>query len=207
VAGVGDPDSKVVIETQIRSRAPVPVPATIPLISDRIGIDIEPLDLRDRAVRNWPAACIPQEIGAVTRFQRAVDVAIAHPARRVRADACAILPELLEQVPDGALVVIVDAYVHVFFPDDGLRRFRSLVEDFGRRRDLDWVSIDPLVPMGEDARESVHAISVPPGLVARNRREGVFGVISRLSYREGRRDAELLGVAHPGAAWLEWLSP
>jgi hypothetical protein len=35
----------------------------------------------------------------------------------------------------------------------------------------------------------------------------VFGVIGRLSYRGGTRTGELLGMAHPGAAWLEWLAP
>jgi hypothetical protein len=35
----------------------------------------------------------------------------------------------------------------------------------------------------------------------------VFGVIDRLSYRHGRRHSALLGIAHPGAAWLEWLGP
>ncbi len=102
-------------------------------------------------------------------------------------------------------MVIVDAYLQDFFAADQLRLFHSRVADVGADRDLDWVSIDPLVPMGRDARESVHAISVPPALVQRNRREGLFGVISRLSYRDGRRSAELLGLAHPGAAWLEWL--
>ena len=58
---VGNPDATVVIETELRGGVAAPPPATMPRIVDRIGIDIEPLDLRDRAVRNWLAACIPQE--------------------------------------------------------------------------------------------------------------------------------------------------
>jgi hypothetical protein len=46
---------------------------------------------------------------------------------------------------------------------------------------------------------------VPGALDDRNRREGVFGVVGRLAYRDGRRTGALLGLAHPGAAWLEWL--
>lgn len=84
--------------------------------------------------------------------------------------------------------------------------FSLRVADVGAHRDLDWISIDSLVPMGADARESVQAISIPPALVARDRREGASGVISRLSYRDGRRSPELLGVAHTGVAWLKWLS-
>ena len=74
------------------------------------------------------------------------------------------------------------------------------------RRDLDWVSIDPLVPMGEHASESVLGSSVPTSLIQRARHEGVFGVVGRMGYRAGRRHDALLGLAHPGAAWLEWLA-
>ena len=48
---------------------------------------------------------------------------------------------------------------------------------------------------------------VPPALIERNHRDGVFGVVGRLSYRGGRPSSSLLGLAHPGAAWLEWLEP
>jgi hypothetical protein len=75
----------------------------------------------------------------------------------------------------------------------------------GAERDLDWISIDPLVPMGASATRSVVGLPVPGKLIARNRESGGFGVVGRLSYRGGKRSAGLLGVAHPGAAWLEWL--
>ncbi len=202
---VGDPDATVVIETEMRGAVNVPVPATVPHIVDRIGVDIEPLDLRDQTVRTWLAACIPQEIEALTRFHRAVEVSLAHPARSIRGDASAVLPEIMAAIADGVLVCLIDTYVHVFFAPDELLRFRSMVDRFGTQRDLDWISIDPLVPMGESAHDSVLGLSVPPALVQRNRRDGVFGLIGRLSYRGGRRSGALLGIAHPGAAWLEWL--
>lgn len=205
LATVGDPDSTVVIETELRGQAAAPIPSTLPKIADRIGIDIEPLELADPEVRAWLAACIPQEIGAVTRFHNAVEIAIEHPARSVRGDASAMLPGVLEAVGEWALVCVLDTYVHVFFGTEQLLRFRALIERIGARRDLDWVSVDPLVPMGESASDSVLGVSVPVALLERNRREGVFGVIGRLSYREGHRSGALLGLAHPGAAWLEWL--
>ena len=134
---VGNPDATVVIETELRGGVAAPLRATMPRIVDRIGIDIEPLDLCDRAVRNWLAACIPQEIGAVTRFHAALEVAIAHPARRIRGDVCLTVSEVLSQAQSDALVCLIDTYVHVFFAAAPLRRFRSIVEEFGSRRDLD----------------------------------------------------------------------
>jgi hypothetical protein len=206
-ATVGDAGSPVVIETELRGRVAPPFARALPRIVDRVGIDVEPLDLADPGVRAWLAACVPQEIGAVTRFARATELATAHGARTVQGDAEALLPDVLAGLPEGPLVCLVDAYVHVFFAPRRLRSFRALVDRVGAVRDLDWISIDPLVPMGPDASQSVLGLRVPPALLQRNRREGVFGVIGRLSYRAGARSGAVLGLAHPGAAWLEWLSP
>jgi hypothetical protein len=207
VTSVGDPEAQVIIETEIRGQVPPTIPPALPPVIDRVGIDIEPLDLGDDEVRAWLAACIPQEIGAVTRFHRAAEVAIAHPARTVRGDASEVLRDVLETLPEGPIVCLLDSYVHVFLGPEDLRRFRTLVDRVGAQRDLDWVSIDPLVPMGPSAEKSVLGIPVPTSLVDRNRREGVFGVVGRLTYRGGRSSSALLGLAHPGAAWLEWLAP
>jgi hypothetical protein len=202
---VGDPSSSVVIETEARGRAAPPIVPSLPLLVDRVGIDIEPLDLTDQTVRAWLAACIPQEIGAVTRFHRAAELAIANPARLVRGDAIDVLEDVLGSIPEGPTVCLLDAYVHVFFEPQQLQAFRALVDRIGAERDLDWISIDPLVPMGPSATKHVLGIPVPPSLIERNHREGVFGVVGRLTYRGGGASGALIGIAHPGAAWLEWL--
>ncbi len=206
VTTAGDPESQVIIETELRGQAAPAIGPKLPSVVDRVGIDVEPLDIADPDVRAWLAACIPQEIGAVTRFHRAMEVAVAHPARMVRGDGTARLPDVLSDIPEGPLVCVMDSYVHVFFAFDELGRFRAEVDRAGAHRDLDWISIDPLVPMGREADQSVLGLPVPAALIERNRSEGVFGVVGRLSYRGGRRAGSLLGLAHPAAAWLEWLS-
>jgi hypothetical protein len=207
VMTVGEHDAEVEIETEIRGSAAPMEKALLPHVAERVGIDIEPLDVTDPAVRSWLAACIPQEIAAVTRFHQAVRIAMNHPAPVVRGDADTVLPRVLDELPQDLLVCLVDTYVHVFFSTDELARFRAIVQEAGAARDLDWISIDPLVPLGSAASKSVLGVPVPSALIERSKREGVFGVIGRLSYRRGEPTAALLGVAHPGAAWLEWLSP
>jgi hypothetical protein len=204
---VGEHNAEVEIETEIRGSAAPMNKALLPHVAERVGIDIEPLDVTDPAVRSWLAACIPQEIAAVTRFHQAVRIAMNHPAPVVRGDADTVLPRVLDELPQDLLVCLVDTYVHVFFSTDELARFRAIVQEAGAARDLDWISIDPLVPLGSAASKSVLGVPVPSALIERSKREGVFGVIGRLSYRRGEPTAALLGVAHPGAAWLEWLSP
>jgi hypothetical protein len=203
----GDPGSPLTIEVEVRGEHAPALPPVLPAIVDRIGIDTEPLDLSEPAVRGWLAACVPQEITAVTRFQRAAEIAASHPARTVRGDACDVLPGILSGCDPGALVCVVDSYAGVFLSRSALMRFRALIDAAGAERDLDWISVDPLVPMGRHATHSVPGLPAPPGLVERSRRDGVLGVVGRLAYRSGRRDGALLALAHPGAAWLEWMPP
>ncbi len=198
---VGDPGSAVVIETELRGEAHPPVPLALPRVADRVGIDVEPLDLARPEVRAWLAACIPQETGAVTRFQHAVDVAMAHPTSLVQGEAMSALPGVLSSISDEAVVCLLDSYVHVFFAADELERFRALVDEVGATRDLDWISVDPLVPMGASATHSVVGLPVPQAIIDRNRAGAVFGLIGRVSYR-GRQAVGLPAWACPSGSRL-----
>jgi hypothetical protein len=204
---VGDPDAAVTIETAVRGKRWPPLPTDPPRIVSRLGVDTEPVALADPLVRAWLAACVPPEAGAVTRFQHAAELALAEPTEVVRADATEALPALIDRLPRDALVCLLDAYVHVFFTPAQLARFTELVAQIGRERDLDWLSLDPLVPLGPDARRSVIGIDAPSTIVERGRAGGVFGALARLSMRGGRTERSLLALGHPGGAWLEWLQP
>jgi hypothetical protein len=205
-AEFGDPAATATIETRLRGDRAVPVPSRVPSIVERIGIDVEPLDVRNPSVRNWLTACLPQEISAVTRFHHAVELVLEQPVQAVRGDANDVLPRVLESIPPHALICLLDTFAAVFFDPAQLERLRALVDRVGTERDLDWISIDPLVPMGTSATDCVTGAGVPPAVIERNREEGVFGVISRASYRGGQRTRAVLGLAHPGAAWVEWLA-
>jgi len=203
---VGDSASPVTIETETRGPHRPPLPAEAPRIIARVGVDAEPVNLGDPAVRAWLAACVPPEASALTRFERAADVVLSHPVTVHHGDAVDALAELIADLPDGALVCLLDAYVHVFFAPEQLARFGALVAEAGRERDLDWISLDPLVPLGPGARRAVIDVAVPPEILQRGRDGGVFGVLSRQSFRDGRGAASLLGLGHPSGAWLEWLA-
>jgi len=202
----GDVTSEVALSCEVRAGRP-PVSGGVPSIGSRIGVDSEPLDLADPATAAWLAACVPPEAGAVTRFAAAAAVARAHPTRTVRGDLVDVLPQVVAEVPRDELLCLVDTYVHVFLPPPELARFVALVHEIGRERDLDWISVDPLVPLGPQATDTVQGLSVPPALIDDNRDGGVYGLIGRLSIRDGRATGTLLGRAHPGSAWLDWTVP
>ena len=201
VRTVGDPAAPVRLSCVVRAGEP-PLPPSVPVLADRVGVDVEPLDLADPATLSWLAACVPPEAGAVTRFAAASALARAEPARSVRGGMLDVLPEVVAGLPRDALACLVDTYVHVFLPPADLARFDDLLLGLGR--DVDWVSVDPLVPLGPEARHTVQGLDVPGDWVDENREGGVFGVIGHVRVRDGVHTGAVLGRAHPSAAWLEW---
>ncbi|MFR9807206.1 DUF2332 family protein [Pseudonocardia sp. RS010] len=195
-------DAPLRLACEVRGAAP-PVPPSPPAIATRVGVDIEPHDLADPATRAWLAACVPPEAGAVHRFAAAVELALADPAPMVRGDVVDALPEVVAGLPSDTLVCLVDTYVHVFLGPQRLAAFHAVLA--GLDRDVEWVSVDPLVPLGPEARTTVQGLDVPEHWITENRDGGVFGVIGRVSVRDGVRRGAVLGRAHPSAAWLDWL--
>ena len=199
---LGDPDAALTITPELRGR-PAPLPARMPTIAARLGVDVEPLDLDDHRVRDWLAACIPPETTAVDRFAAASEVARAHPADLVRAEVVDDVVGLCARMPEDALLVLVDTYVHVFLTDEQRARFRRLLTELGR--DLVWISVDPLVPLGPGGHRERPVPARPAagarGL-ARRRHRGRRAALG-VPRRRGR--GEVLGLAHPGGAWMEWL--
>jgi hypothetical protein len=202
---VGDDAAPVTLHTTLRGPRTPALPDAPPLVALRIGVDTEPLDVRDPEVRAWLRACTPPVTEALSRFDRAAEHAATHAIETVRADALDALPMVVGGLPGDVHPCVLDAYVNVFFTADQQARFRDEIAELGRRRDLDWISLDPLVPMGGRPTGGVLGAQLPPGLLERARTEGVFGVLERVSHRSGRATRDVLALGHPGGAWLEWL--
>jgi hypothetical protein len=119
-------DARSVLTLRCESDGPLapPIPAELPLIKARIGIDVEPIDVTDPDDLRWARACLPPEIGSLDRFDRAARLVAAHPGQVRRGDAIEELPGILDAVPDDVLPVVTDTYTAVFFADEQRRRLR-----------------------------------------------------------------------------------
>lgn len=179
----------------------------LPVIAQRIGIDVNPVDLDDDESRRWLLACIPPEAGALSRVIGAIEVARHGDATIVKGAGEGALPEVLDRVSDDLLVCVIDSYTAVFFDDDAQRRLRALIARYGRDRDVAWISLDPLVPLGTGARRTVQGADAPEPLVEQNRRGGVFAVLSIVAHLDGQTTTRLLATAHPSGTRMEWLDP
>ncbi len=200
----GATDSQVHIDCELRGplRPLLPPPATV---DHRVGIDLNPLDLDDQEERAWLVACIPPEAEAQRRAASAIEVARAGVAPIAGGDARQLLPEVLGAVPPGLLVVVVDSYTAVFFDDDLQRDTGEVISRLGRERDVAWIALDPLVPLGTRARRTVQGVDAPIHLVEQNRRGGAFAALSLAAHLDGRASSRLLATAHPSGTRMEWL--
>jgi hypothetical protein len=114
----------------------------------------------------------------------------------------ALLAGAIDEAPARLLVVVLDSYTAVFLDDAGRAAMRRAVDEAGR--DVVWISLDPLVPLGTAADRCVHDLPVDPELVARNRAAGVFSLLS-IADVGGSRIGHVLATAHPSGTRMTWL--
>jgi hypothetical protein len=202
----GPEDSPVRIECRLQGERRPALP-TVPPIGHRIGIDLNPLDLDDAEARAWLTACTPPEAGALRRLSGAMAVARAGRASIIRGSADRHLAEVLRSVPAETLPVVIDSYTAVFFDPAQLATAREAITTFGEERDVAWISLDPLIPLGTQARDTVQGGVAPAHLVEQNHRGGVFAALSLTTVMQGHTTTELLATAHPSGTQMVWLDP
>ena len=140
------------------STGPVPVPAGLPAVVWRAGIDLNPLDLNDEADVAWLDALIwPEHADRRARLRAAVEVARAEPAWIVRGDLNEEIEALVAQAPAGATVVVFHTAVLAYLDEAATRRFTATLA----RLPVRWLSNEgqTVVPAVSERMRSVPAAS------------------------------------------------
>jgi hypothetical protein len=202
----GPAEASLTLACQIRGPV-APPPVSLPPISTRIGVDLDPVDLAEPAARAWLQACAPPEASALTRLAAAMDIARRHPATIIGGDIIDMLPRVLAGIPSQQRITVVDAYTAVFLPGQRRAELAGLLAQAGRERPVTWLSLDPLVPLGPAGRDSVQGLPLPPSLIRDYQHGGVFAVLGARTFDGGSDHSRLLARAHPSGQWIEWLSP
>lgn len=203
-AVLGPPESPLTLSCTLRGNRQPPL-SRLPPIAERIGIDLDPLNVDHEGARDWLEACAPPEEAALQRLASALEVVRADPPTILAGDAVEVLPEVLDRLPVGRSVVVVDSYTAVFLSEDRRLRLAEVLGQAGRSRSLLWLSLDPLVPLGPSGRHSVQGLAVPDDLVADYQREGVFAVLGARRFSRRSDQGQLLARSHPSGDWIEWL--
>lgn len=161
-------------------RGPVPLPAAVPDVAWRAGIDLNPLNVGDEADLAWLSCLIwPGEQGRVERLQAAAATARRQPPVVNQGDLLDDLPAVAAQAPSAATLVIYHTAVLAYVDEDKRRAFAATVADLGAV----WLSNE-----GE---------GVLPDLDL-SRHLGSFVLV-----RDG---TDVLARTDPHGTWVEWAS-
>lgn len=119
------PESEVELETEMRGVEVLP--AHIEVLS-RTGLDLNPIDPADPDDRRWLEALVwPEHESRRLRLNSALDIAAAHPVDRIAGDGLTTLPQVLEELPGGDAVVVINSFILNQFPPDDRRRYENIL--------------------------------------------------------------------------------
>ena len=182
----GDPEAPVQFTCELRGAVLPPIPAAIPPVAARLGIDLNPIHADDPQATLWLRALIwPEHPERATMLQQVLGLAQREPPTIMAGDALAVLPQAVSEMPAGAALCVFHIATLAHFPPEARQRFRSLIPELARQRDLFWLSSE--------------------GLGLGERRQSGQYVTTLTAFQNGRRVERRLAYNHQHGAWLEWL--
>ncbi len=114
---VGPRDSAVRLATTVRNGPWPTVGDPIPPITERIGIDLSPLDPTDPDDTRWLTACVwPEQTVRLERLRAALAVTAASPPRVIEGDLVERLGDALNMIPPDHHVVVLSSWTIGYLP-------------------------------------------------------------------------------------------
>lgn len=165
-----------------RASGPVPLPATLPNIAWRAGLDLNPLDVRDDEDVRWLESLVwPEQGDRFELLRGAVAIAREDPVPVTRGDLLTDLGPLAAAAPEAVTLVVFHSAVLAYLDTGQRATFRRELGELAARRPTVWLSNEgPGVVVDLPAAEG----SVPFVLA---------------------RDGVPLATASPHGEWLDWL--
>jgi hypothetical protein len=196
---VGDSASPVQIDCAVEGDLWPPLPTSMPNISWRAGLDLNPLDIRDPDTIAWLRALIwPEHIDRMAILDAAASVALRDPPRLFRGDLVDDLATVAAQAPSGEALVVTDTWVLAYVTRDRRLVFVQSLRELAAalERSVWLVSCE-----GQDITASLGLglVDAPPD---------AGGGFSQLSLHrfgaDGRSEHRLLAACHAHGRWIRW---
>lgn len=129
------------LELPCRVSGPVPVPAAVPQVAWRRGLDLDPVDLRDDEDVRWLEALVwPGQTDRAQQLRTAVELFRSEPSPVLRGDLLQDLDRVAQDAPAQATLVVFHSAVLAYVDEAGRRRFRDQLAALRRRRPVVWIA-------------------------------------------------------------------
>jgi len=176
----GDPTSPVEIAVTPQGALNPPIPARLPSVAYRIGLDLHPIDVRDEEATRWLRALIwPEHKDRMQQLATALQLARSEPPTVVEGNAAEMLPDLLAQVPQDAVLCLYHSYTLNQMPRAVREQILNHVADFSQQRDLYRISQEGWSIQGKPKLELY-------------------------AYHKGEAQQTLLAYCESHGRWIEW---
>lgn len=150
-----------------------------PAIASRVGIDVNPVEVRNPEAVLWLRALIwPGALERVKRFEHAVAIAQREEFQLIAGDALEALPRVLSAVPEGVLACVYHTFTLNQFSPEARAHVWAQLADFARRRPVVELAVEWLGPEGP--------------------------LVTQATFERGQRIEIVLAAAHHHGEWLEW---
>jgi hypothetical protein len=132
-------DSSLVLECRVRGAAPLP--AAVPEVAWRAGLDISPLDVTDDEDVRWLESLVwPEQTDRFAILRQAVAIARADPAPVIAGDLTRDIVTVARGAPSDATLVVYHCAVVSYLDDQQRADFRALIAELARLRPVVWIS-------------------------------------------------------------------
>lgn len=175
----GDRDSPVQIVCGLRGHGSPPIANVLPEVGYRLGIDLNPINVRDPDACLWLRALVWPEHGERGRLlECAIEMAQSEPPPLIAGDAIEILPKILSLVPPECTLCIFRVWT--WLPQRAREQLSSLTAEYGQQRDLFVIST-----AGQRGNEIDLELT---------------------SFVKGMKSVKLIARCDTHGEWLEWLA-
>jgi hypothetical protein len=180
----GAPDAPVRFTCELRGAVLPPIHAGMPPVATRLGIDLNPIHADDPQATLWLRALVwPEHPERAAVLQQVLALAQREPPTLMAGDALEVLPQAVAEAPTDATLCVFHIATLAHFPPEARERFRLLIPELARQRDLFWLSSEGA---GDPVRRGQH-------------------VTILTAFQYGHRTERRLAYSQPHGAWLEWL--
>jgi hypothetical protein len=140
---VGPEASLVEVSVDADELAEALAPLTMPIVADRVGVDVAPVDLGDVSQVRWLEAFVwPEAQGDLDRLKAATAIAQRHPPRVIQGDAVTILPAILESISETCVPVVFHSTLFTYLDAVQRQSIAQCMEAFGSQRDVWWLPLE-----------------------------------------------------------------
>ncbi len=112
-------------------------------ITDRIGIDLNPVNLMDERALLWNLALIwPDQIGRVERFKSAIQVLRTTPINLESGSGNEVLPRVVANISSDSVLCVMHSFTLNQFSKEDRELFEGVLSSISKNRDLWRISLE-----------------------------------------------------------------